>query len=142
MQKIIFTTVLLGILSGHLAVAKPVDPAVASKIKLLTSQAVEQERRSQNENTRQALIIASAGQKLDSMLIRMNTIAFSLQYYNRFKKKIFDDAMLKGQDEVARACCPLNPRALKDQIWYANDKSGKRKKKREKEGVIKKKGDR
>ncbi len=102
------------------------EKPTAEKIKQLVAEAVSQEKKIAAENSREAKIVKNAGQKLDGMMIRLNTIENSLSYFSRFKKTLQIQAMKKGQDEIARACCPLRPRALEGQTsWMFKGRGNK-----------------
>lgn len=122
MQKIAF---LLSIsLLSSFAFAE-IDAVMAEKVKQMTREVLNEERQKLAANSRDALIMQTAGVRLDNMLLRLSTMENALAYYSRIKRKLTIDIMDRMTPEVARACCPLNPGALQGQRWYFRNKGNK-----------------
>lgn len=130
MQKVGRVSSLLMLFSISLVVsagaeAAAPDPAVAKKIQELSRKIVAEQRKVQQSTSKEAYLLEVMPQRLPNLLLRIETMENSLQYYSRMKRKLTMDVMDKLTPDVARACCPLNPNALQGHRWYFKNKGNK-----------------
>lgn len=120
MQKIafVFCPWIVGVLLVGTPVFAAVDPAMAANIRKLAASAVSAEYQGQMQE-KNAAFLKDASSQLENFVLRMNTMESSLLYFNRIKKRMFATSMIKYQEEVARACCPLkSARILDNKRWF------------------------
>lgn len=130
MQKIVKSTLFLTglFLSIPWPAQAAVDSVLAAKIQRMSRLAIEEEKKPAAISEVDKYVIENASADLDNMKLRLDYMQSTMEYYATFKKSIFVKAMVKGQEEVARACCPLKPvRVLDNQRWYFKGKGKKQK---------------